>query len=219
MEANVDNKTVDLTLLASSTDEEEESEDEPEQVYPSFYKLLCIGNPQPKPAPRFNYKFKGFKPNTKQPIIQTWTRNEMSKEMKDFRTVTMEQLQEQIGTGGSFPIYKKKSTVNIKIWFCRRPPDKCFTNGDRTRPKGALLRSMENSTPHSIHICPDTDNMLKFVLDSLKTVAWHDDNQVGGITAYKCHDCHPPFEGRTVVILSKGSLVKPVPEWGRANNK
>lgn len=216
MDANNNNKTVDLTLLASSSDEEE-TDNEGEEVYRSFYNLLYIGNPQPKPAPRFNYKFKGFKPKTKQPIIHTWTRNEMSKDMKSFRSATVEQLQAQIGSGGSFPIYKKKSTVNIKIWFCRRPPDKCFTNSDRTRPKGALLSSMQNATPYSIYICPDTDNMLKFVLDALKTVAWHDDNQVGSITAYKCHDCYPPFEGRTVVILSNAAVVKPVPEWGRVN--
>lgn len=203
--------TVDLSLLASDDDDNNGDE----QVYKlkSSYNILNLGNPLPKPSPRFNSKFRGFKPKSKQAIIQTWTRNELSKEMKAFQGVCRAQLQEQLGTGGTFPIYKKKVTVDIKIWFCRRPPDTCFVNSDRTRPKGALLMSQKNATPYCIYICPDTDNLLKFVLDSLKSVAWEDDNQVGCITAYKCHDCYPPFDGRTAVVLSKATLVMPLPIW------
>ena len=93
---NNNNKAVDLVLLASGSDKEEEKVEE--QVYKSSYNILNLGNPLPKPSPRFNLKFKGFKPKSKDPIIQTWTRNELSNEMKAFHVVCKQQLQRQLGT-------------------------------------------------------------------------------------------------------------------------
>ena len=186
------------------------SSDEEEDEAPKKFTLIVRGQPKPKPSPRFNWKFNGFT-NRGKPKVQVWTRNELSVEMKVFREEARLQFEEQMKEQSPLPVYPKSASLEVKLWFCRRPPDNLFINKDRTRPKGHLLLSSQTLVPIALSICPDTDNMVKFALDALKSVAWHDDNQVGVLIAYKCYDCIAPYEGQTIVTVCTRNLVEKLP--------
>ena len=102
-----------------------------------------------------------------------------------------------VGTTG-YPLIPS-GAVHVWVTFFKKPPQTCFTNGDRNRPKGHLLKASQSQKEYTTAMKPDTDNCLKFVLDALKGVGWQDDYQVCKIEATKCFDSLPPFEGRTLV--------------------
>lgn len=184
------------------------------------FRLLFSGEPVPKPSPRFNAKFMGFKfgaggpfkfsasaSKNQVPIIKRWINNPAEPKMKQVRDLAKHQLAGQLNHH-HFPLINT-STVWIKLWFCKRPNNTYFINNDRQRPKGHLL----NTTPYSPVTFPDTDNCVKFILDALKHVAWTDDNQVSKIIAYKCLDAIPPYEGRTVVEFGPHGQTEAIPAW------
>ena len=195
--------TVDLT----NNSDEEEAESQtlaPKQQY----QLIFHGQPIPKPSPRARFKFKGFS-RTGKPLIQTWIHNPAMTEMQTFAQGAREQLWEQHAR--SFPVFPN-GAVALKVWFCCSPPLNHFVNKDRNRPKGQFLDSvMGRTNPVPVSVKPDDDNLLKFVLDSLTSVMWKDDNQVALITAYKCYDTQEPYTGRTIVEV-KPALIEAIPE-------
>lgn len=99
MEGN--DNTVDLTLLADSSEEEDVGGGGRSTLH-----LLQLGQPSPKSSPRFHSKFRGFNPTTGKAIIQKWTRNDMSKEMKEFKTMAKLQIARQL-PWATFPIYQE----------------------------------------------------------------------------------------------------------------
>ena len=62
-----------------------------------------------------------------------------------------------------------------------------------------LFAAQTPAIQYSVRMKPDTDNCIKFVLDALNGVAWHDDYQVVQINATKCYDSLPPYGGRTYI--------------------
>lgn len=171
------------------------------------YHAVIIGDPMPKPAPRCYVKLMGFDANNR-PRMKRWTWNSAEKKMKETRQLIQHQLHGQNNTS-TFPIFQD-TPVWIKVWFCKRPPNKYFMNNDRTRPKRILHYDSSNKV-----ILPDTDNCIKFILDSLSTVAWDDDKQVSSIMAWKCLDTHPPYEGRTVIEFGSNRFTVPIPTWAQ----
>ena len=163
------------------------------------HQLVMFGQPKPKPSPRFCAKFAGLNQLTGKAKIQRWTVNPATDSMKEFKQSAKDQLTMQSTQVVHFPVFHQEEPVGVKVWFCRRPPNTCFEGGNRSRPGAKLQESFRTGVPYCLSICPDTDNCLKFVLDTLKGVAWKDDNQVGRVIAYKCHDIIPPYEGRTVI--------------------
>ena len=203
------NQFVDLSHIVDS-DEEQESQPSPHVAWsqPSPH-VVWLGNPIAKPSPRFRGRFMGFGPGG-QPNVHAWAHNPVADDLWSHKMQAMTQLQHQ--SISHFPLYPSEP-VSIKVWFCRKPPLTCFVNKDRTRPKGDLLKAQLGLTkPVAITIKPDDDNMLKFVLDAMKSVAWTDDSQVAKILAYKCYDSTPPFEGRTLIELSVAE-VENFPRW------
>lgn len=81
--------------------------------------------------------------------------------------------------------------------FYLKRPDSDFVG--RNRSNAQLTRSaLLNSWPT---MRPDIDNLVKFVLDSLNGVVYHDDRQVVKVVAYKMRDNDGYCNGRTVVEI------------------
>lgn len=177
-----------------------------DDTFPTF-RVCIIGDPIPKPSSRHQVKVQPFRSHEK-PKIKRWTRNPAEREMLNFRELSRQQLKTQSTV---FPVVNAASKVFVNAWFCKRPPNTYFISDDRTRPKGALL----DPHPFTPIMKPDTDNCVKFILDSLSKVAWMDDNQVAMITACKCLDYNPPFEGRTIIEFGVLDHVLDVPEWAK----
>jgi Holliday junction resolvase RusA-like endonuclease len=199
---------VDLTNQEEAVDLTNQEEEDIQQEVNNItvtYRLLSHCDPVPKPSPRFSARFAGFLP-TGVPKIHRWTRNPAEAKMRQFRLFAGQELAAQ--THSPFPLITD-SPVWIKLWFCKRPNNKYFINNDRSRPKGHLL----DVHPYTPIICPDTDNCVKFVLDALSTVAWEDDKQVAMITACKCLDGKPPYEGKTIVEFGTLHHVMDIPAW------
>ena len=180
------------------------------------FRVMTIGEPTPKPSPRFNtiLVWKG-----RHPTIKRWTNNPAEKTMLEARAEFQRQLASQTAATPPFPLIPDKR-VWIKVWFCKRPPDKLFVNRDRSRPKEKLLSASANGKNHPFTriMKPDTDNCVKFLLDTLSTIGWKDDYQISMITAYRCYDADPPYEGRTVAqfaaVIGRQDI-EVVPHWGR----
>jgi Holliday junction resolvase RusA-like endonuclease len=136
--------------------------------------------------------------------------NKADKLIADFRDYVRKDLENQ-GVG-NFPVLGESAVV-LEIWFCMRLPNEAFINGDRQRLRGDLNRDDQ------CHYCakkPDVDNYLKFTMDALKGVAFTDDKCVVGVTAYKCLDTTPPYNGKTMFVLKAAginSMMKPIPNW------
>ena len=195
------NETVDLTVS--------DGEDDEVIVCAPKLKLMFFGPPIPKPSPRARFKFNGFN-RVGKPLVQTWIHNPVTQEIKEIREKAKEQLRSQHVS--MFPAYPV-GPVSVVVWFCCSPPLKLFVNRDRTRPKGRFLESTEGgSPPVPVSAKPDDDNLLKFLLDALKGVAFYDDNQVSTIMAYKCYDVIAPYDGRTIVEVSHG-VIADIPSW------
>lgn len=74
---------------------------------------------------------------------------------------------------GNTPPFDGGITLNVR--FCFEPP-KSFTGGKR-------LAALSGALPKTTK--PDTDNLVKGVMDALKGICWNDDSQVTYITAEK----------------------------------
>jgi len=207
--------TIGLSLW---TDTDDDNAEEGEHV---SLKLVRFGNPIPKPAARVRSKVIGRNWNPKNPrvnsFMQSWAYNPAFAEMNLFKAVAKEQFLSQvpatIGGRPAFPVLRD-GPVSIKIWVCKRPNNSFFINKDRTRPRNKLFVAFQGGRYAVKRVCyPDTDNCVKFILDALKGVAWHDDNQVCQLVAYKCIDSIKPYEGRTIVEVTDKVEIGLFPQW------
>ena len=158
------------------------------------YRVTVLGPPVPMPRPRF-YK--------------TVVVNKADKRLASFRDAARIDL---IAQGEDvFPVMGDNPVV-MEVWFCMRLPNTAFVNGDRLRLRGDLTRG---GHCHYRATKPDVDNYLKFTMDALKGVAFTDDKCVVGVTAYKCLDTTPPYEGKTMIIFKAAgeATMKPIPNW------
>ena len=127
-------------------------------------------------------------------------------EMEVMRTEARQQILYQYPQNLG-PLFSRRA-VSVKVWFLLRPPGSFFVNNDRRRLKpeleGALLVAAKK---------PDTDNLLKLLMDSLCGVVYHDDSQVCYVECHKFYDTTEPFLGKTVVVAEtlRGELTPPPP--------
>ena len=206
----------DVIDLISEDEDESTDEDENDDT---VIRILKLGDPIPKPSVRVIVKPTGT--NMSKPgnnTFKRWNYNPASKAMSDFKALAREQICDEEKQPGfdfeGFPVWGPGTGVSVTVWFCKRPPNNFFINNDRTRPKhNALL------TPCTVK--PDTDNCLKFILDSLSKLVWADDNQVDCICAKKLYDNCPPYEGRTIVelrpLLGARTEGEDTPFWATIN--
>ncbi|CAB9498382.1 expressed unknown protein [Seminavis robusta] len=140
--------------------------------------------------------------------------NPSSKAIKDFRSAAQQQVQHQATT--VLPVFPSCG-VSLKIWFMDRLPNSCFVNKNR---HGQLRQPFQNNHLSQFRICkPDTDNLVKLVLDALNGVAYKDDKQVVAITAFKLADTVHPYEGRTIVEIKEANeaTIEEAPAWAFVN--
>lgn len=91
--------------------------------------------------------------------------------------------------------YKPKSpilgAVNLTVWFCMPRPKSHYRTGK-------FAGILKDNAP-TWHIGkPDIDNLLKFVMDALNKVFWHDDSPICSCIAQKRYDEKP----RVVIEIS-----------------
>ena len=96
-------------------------------------------------------------------------------------------------------LFQKGTPVKMSIgFFIRRPQD--HFKGISRSPENIRMKARQATlTP----IAPDIDNLIKFVLDALIGVIYHDDRQVVMLTASKQRDSQGSCGGRTVVTVEK----------------
>jgi Holliday junction resolvase RusA-like endonuclease len=144
------------------------------------FRVTILGRPLSMPRHRV---FKGRFYNTRK------------REMQDFAT----RFKERIPRANQGPLFPRRVPVSITIWFLMSRPVAHFVNRNRL---GRLKSTALDSTRFPVMI-PDIDNLVKFVLDSLKGVAFCDDSQVVRLQAYRMWDNHGQCLGTTVLHLRK----------------
>jgi Holliday junction resolvase RusA-like endonuclease len=178
------------------------------------FKLLILGKPVAWKRPEF---ISGINRRTGNFYRNVTVNKDLKTKTEQFCQLVERQLQ-----GQPRPCIADKR-ICLKIWFCTKPSLSFFINGDGIRLKPQYNRfTIAGHSPFCKIEKPDVDNLVKFVLDALKGICWADDYQVSVITAYKCVDLYPPFQGRTIIefhaLMSQTDLC-PIPEWGKNNEQ
>ncbi|CAB9531671.1 expressed unknown protein [Seminavis robusta] len=112
-----------------------------------------------------------------------------SKEKAAFRK-TVQELVPATQHGAVFPT---GTPVTMEVHFWMRRPNSDFKASRR------LIGILKNSVPFVRPIVPDIDNLLKFVLDGMNRLVYHDDSQVVKIVVLKLLDNEGSCEGRTQI--------------------
>ncbi len=100
-----------------------------------------------------------------------------------------------------FQMIERSQPVTIKVWcFLKRPKDDFVS---KRREAGNLRPSALDNTV--IAIKPDTDNLAKFVLDSLTGVVYADDAQIVDLHMLKMRDSEGLCNGRVAFAASRFS--------------
>lgn len=94
-------------------------------------------------------------------------------------------------------IFERNQPITVDIYFYMRRPTQHFRG--RIRGNGRLRTTASIVTPSK----PDIDNLAKFVLDSLKGVAYADDSQVVKLVLYKIMDSEGECNGCTKVQIKR----------------
>lgn len=181
------------------------------------FRVVSLGKPIAWMRPEF---ISGINKHTGNVYRNVTVNKKMKMQTNSFRVIATQQLKLQ--HNNTLPCIESKR-VSVTIWFCKRPTLNFFRKNDRVELKPTYQRFAAVGKPPLSRVeKPDIDNMVKFVLDALKGIGWSDDDQVAVISAYKCVDLHPPFEGRTVIefrTLVADSDLKPIPNWGMCQHQ
>jgi Holliday junction resolvase RusA-like endonuclease len=94
-------------------------------------------------------------------------------------------------------IFERNQPISVDIIFYMRRPNQDFRG--RIRGNGRLRTAASIVSPSK----PDIDNLAKFVLDSLKGVAYADDSQVVKLVLYKIMDSEGECNGATKVQIKR----------------
>ena len=104
--------------------------------------------------------------------------NPSEREQRIFRHKVFQQMSV---TASSLPFFDTTEPLSLKVIFRFRRPNNHFVGNKRGNPLKKEFQS-------SIHRCKvDTDNLIKFVMDSLIGVAYKDDSQVTHISALRLY--------------------------------
>ena len=144
------------------------------------YQLTITGQPLAMPRPR---GFGGRVFNTRQ------------REMKAFAA----RFKEKLPHSSHSPLFPQHIPISLTIWFLMSRPLAHFVNRNRLGP----LRSSALDSGRFPVMIPDIDNLAKFVLDSLKGVAYSDDSQVVKLEVYRMRDDNEACLGSTVIHLRR----------------
>jgi Holliday junction resolvase RusA-like endonuclease len=143
-------------------------------------RIELAGKPAAMPRPRVHWRRRFFY-------------NPASKKVAAFRAVVKAAIpatQNGVLFGAGVPL-------TVAVTFHMRRPNTDFKSGNRI---GGALKAM---APLVRTVSPDTDNLVKFVLDGLNGVMFADDRQVVKLVALKLMDSQGECEGRTVIEVSE----------------
>ena len=155
----------------------------------ALYKLSWQGPPKTWLRPKSYVK--------KLPFSYMKSMVDPNKERKKFIYDTAKQQLRNDYNVVVLPVFAAEKAVVFEIEFYRKLPNDAFVNsmfGTKLKPK-----YMCHGTNRADIMCPDLDNLVKLVKDSLQGIAYKDDKQVAAIHAYKMLHLEPPFQGRTIV--------------------
>lgn len=146
-------------------------------IEPDGFTAIVTGQPMAMPRPRLGSHF--YNP----------ARNLMNSFAQSVR--------EQLPMLSSGILFERNQPLAVHIIFYMRRPNHDFRG--RIRGNGRL-----KTTSSIVASCkPDIDNLAKFVLDSLKGVAYADDSQVVKLVLYKIMDSEGECNGATKVHIKK----------------
>jgi Holliday junction resolvase RusA-like endonuclease len=150
--------------------------------------VVVMGKPKAWPRPTFMSWMKRGKMFRR--VV-----NHASPKIKAFRRDVKAKLMDEYGyMEEDFPLFPNNGVV-LKIAFYRRIPNTAFQRRNRLRDFLTGTFTPDSSWPDTMK--PDLDNLVKFVMDSLQGIVYHDDDQVVKITTFKLMDTDSPYEGKT----------------------
>lgn len=155
-----------------------------------YFECIIHGKPvaQKRPGIRLRYTRFGV------PYPQIYNQNENDRAF--FRHVLRPIVQQYHNP----PLFFAQQPLHIEIGFFMPRPQNHF----RTRAR-CVIREESELKPNFVfrpHIqAPDTDNMVKFILDAFNEILYADDRQIVSIYAYKVYDNEDECTGRTYVRI------------------
>jgi Holliday junction resolvase RusA-like endonuclease len=199
---NFGENVIDLVSSESSNGDDIARVDVDVQVLAIRHFVEITGKPKAWPRPTFMSWMKKGK-------MMRRVVNHASPQIKKFRETFKAVLMDRYGyNDGSFPLFDVGGVV-MKIAFYRRMPNKAFTRRDRWR--GFVGGCFSNESSWADTMKPDLDNLIKFVMDALQGVVYHDDDQVVKLVTYKLMDTEGQAEGRTQVAFHAVNRMKDLP--------
>lgn len=161
----------------------------PKEHGEKVYYMELNGSPKPFPRPEFI----AFLRNR---MIVRRVVNKAKDSVLQTRLLIKQHLQQMYRLPDSaFPLCNtSRYGVIVFVKFYRRIPNNMFKSNDRT--KG--LKEHKIDVDYTDPIRPDVDNLVKFLLEVLKEVAYKDDNRVVKVVSSKYVDMEAPYNGRTV---------------------
>jgi Holliday junction resolvase RusA-like endonuclease len=94
------------------------------------------------------------------------------------------------------PLFQEEDALSMTIIFRMKRAKNHFIGG---RPGPGRLK--ENAPKATAPIRQDIDNLIKFVLDTMNKVLYHDDRQITSINVVKILDNREPYSGSTEISL------------------
>lgn len=146
-------------------------------IEPDGFTAIVTGQPMAMPRPRLGGHFY----NPAKNLMNAFARS----------------VREQIPELSSGVLFERNQPIAVDITFYMRRPNQDFRG--RIRGNGRLKTKSSMVTPCK----PDIDNLAKFVLDSLKGVAYADDSQVVKLVLYKIMDSEDECNGATKVHIKR----------------
>jgi Holliday junction resolvase RusA-like endonuclease len=146
-------------------------------IEPDGFVATVTGQPMAMPRPRLGRHFY----NPARNLMYAFARS----------------VQEQIPALRTGIIFERNQPITVHITFYMRRPNQDFRG--RIRGYGRLKTTASIVTPCK----PDIDNLSKFVLDSLKGVAYADDSQVVKLVLCKVMDSEGECNGATKVEIKR----------------
>ena len=146
-------------------------------IEPDGFTATVTGQPMAMPRPRLGSHFY----NPARNIMNAFARS----------------VRDQIPELSTGILFERNQPIAVDITFYMRRPNHHFRG--RIRGNGRL-----KTTSGMVTACkPDIDNLAKFVLDSLKGVAYADDSQVVKLVLYKIMDSEGECNGATKVQIKR----------------
>lgn len=154
------------------------------------FECIIYGKPvaQKRPGVRIRYNRLGL------PYPQVYNQNETD---KNFFQHVLRPIVQQFHMP---PLFFAQQPLHIEIYFFMPRPNNHFHTRNR-----CVIRMESELKPDfrfRAHIqTPDTDNMVKFLLDAMNEILYVDDKQIVSIFAYKLYDNEDECRGRTYIKI------------------